>query len=100
MASGPHAVGRARRTATSAASTPCARCRRRWTPLEGTSTRSATTQVAAFLAIQEREARWWRDACVLYFQTFSKLQIPAGYERPERTLDELMAINSRYVPGI
>ena len=35
-------------------------------------------QVAAFLAIQEQEAQWWRDACIAYFQTFSKRPLPAG----------------------
>lgn len=28
------------------------------------------------LAIQVDEAEWWRDACVLYFQQFSKMEIP------------------------
>ena len=32
-------------------------------------------ETRAFLAIQESEARWWRDASVLYFQTFSKRPI-------------------------
>ena len=33
------------------------------------------------LAIQERDAVWWRDACLLYFQTFSKRPLPAGVEK-------------------
>jgi alpha-glucuronidase len=57
-------------------------------------------QVRAFLAIQEKEARWWRDACVLYFQTFSERPLPEGYERPERTLEEYQAITHPYAPGI
>lgn len=44
-------------------------------------------QIATFLRIQEKEAVWWRDACVLYFQTFSRRPIPAGYEQPAHTLD-------------
>lgn len=44
-------------------------------------------QIAMFLRIQEKEAVWWRDACVLYFQTFSRRPIPAGYEQPAHTLD-------------
>ena len=44
-------------------------------------------QIATLLRIQEKEAVWWRDACVLYFQTFSRRPIPAGYERPVHTLD-------------
>ena len=42
-------------------------------------------QVAAFLRIQEQEAKWWRDACIAYFQTFSKRPLPAGYRRPEHS---------------
>jgi alpha-glucuronidase len=56
-------------------------------------------QVRAFLAIQEKEARWWRDASVLYFQTFSGKPIPDAYDRPEHDLAYYMAIRKRYVPG-
>ena len=35
-------------------------------------------QVAAFLAIQHREAQWWRDASISYFQSLSKQPLPAG----------------------
>jgi alpha-glucuronidase len=70
-----------------------------WRSLEGTIDARRYEETRAFLAIQEKEARWWRDACVLYFQTFSKRPIPRGYERPARTLEELEAIQSRYVPG-
>ena len=35
-------------------------------------------QVKMLLAIQEKEAVWWRNACVFYFQTFSKMPIPAN----------------------
>ena len=43
--------------------------------------------VKPFLAIQEREARWWRDAALSYFQTFSRLPLPAGYASPGHPLD-------------
>jgi alpha-glucuronidase len=56
-------------------------------------------QVAALLAVQEREARWWRDACILYFQTFSRRPAPPGFE-PGATLEEYMRIQHFYVPGI
>lgn len=39
------------------------------------------------LAIQERDAVWWRDSVLLYFQGFSKLPLPAGVEKPAFTLD-------------
>ncbi|MDB5262743.1 MAG: alpha-glucuronidase [Adhaeribacter sp.] len=56
--------------------------------------------VKTFLGIQEKEARWWRDACVLYFQSISKKPLPAGLPRPENTLDYYMQLNPRFVPGI
>lgn len=44
-------------------------------------------QVRTFLSIQEKEAVWWRDACLLYFQTFSRRPLPDGYEPPVHTLE-------------
>ena len=48
------------------------------------------------LAAQHREALNWRDACVLYFQTYSKQPIPAPFKKPERTLDEMKKIVEIY----
>jgi alpha-glucuronidase len=42
------------------------------------------------LRIQARDAEWWRDACLLYFQTFSKRPIPSDMEHPVHNLDEMM----------
>jgi len=44
-------------------------------------------RVQGFLRIQEAEARWWRDASVLYWQSFSHLPLPPGYEQPAHSLD-------------
>lgn len=41
------------------------------------------------LVIQSREAVWWRDACLLYFQTFSHRPIPRELDRPVHQLDQL-----------
>jgi len=49
--------------------------------------------VAKKLAIQERDAVWWKDASLSYFATFSKLPLPAGVEKPERTLAEYKTID-------
>ena len=38
---------------------------------------------------QARDAWWWRDACVLYFQTFSKLPLPDGFRPAKFKLDDL-----------
>ena len=56
-------------------------------------------ETRAFLAIQEKEARWWRDASVLYFQTFSKRPIADSCGPPADTLEHYMSISSRYAPG-
>jgi alpha-glucuronidase len=56
--------------------------------------------VRALLVIQEQEARWWRDACVLYFQTFSRRPVPPGCEPAEKALSEYIALHHDYVPGI
>ena len=59
-----------------------------WNSLEGSIDAERFNQVQAFLKIQEEEAEWWRDACLLYFQTFSKQPFPPGYEKPAATLEE------------
>jgi alpha-glucuronidase len=43
-------------------------------------------EVDSFLSIQAREARWWRDAALTYFQTFSRMAIPTDYAQPEHPL--------------
>jgi alpha-glucuronidase len=62
--------------------------RRQWDTLAGRIDAQRHADVAERLAIQERDAAWWRDAALLYFQTFSHRPLPDGVERPERTLDE------------
>ena len=50
-------------------------------------------EVQRKLRIQARDAEWWRDACLLYFQTFSKRPIPQDMEHPVHNLDEMMQFN-------
>jgi alpha-glucuronidase len=47
-------------------------------------------EVQRKLRIQARDSEWWRDACLLYFQTFSKRPIPQDVEHPVHNLDEMM----------
>ena len=47
-------------------------------------------EVQRKLRIQTRDAIWWRDACLLYFQEFSKRPIPQDMEHPIHNLDEMM----------
>ena len=50
------------------------------------------SEVQSKLRIQARDAVWWKDACLLYFQTFSKKPIPYDIERPVHDLDSLKKI--------
>ena len=40
------------------------------------------------LKIQMRDAVWWKDVCLLYFQTF-RMPVPAGIERPVHELEDM-----------
>ena len=60
---------------------------RTWDGLEARVDADRFRRVQGFLRIQEAEARWWRDASVLYWQSFSHLPLPPGYEAPGHSLD-------------
>jgi alpha-glucuronidase len=57
------------------------------------------TQVSMYLKMQEEEAIWWRESCLLYFQTFSHLPIPGKYPAPIKTLDYYKQLKFPYAPG-
>jgi alpha-glucuronidase len=59
---------------------------RAWDGLESFVDAARFGRVREFLRIQEAEARWWRDASVLYWQSFSRLPLPPGYEPPAHPL--------------
>lgn len=48
------------------------------------------TRVQTKLRNQRHNAQIWNDACVLYFQQFSKMPIPYELNRPQNNLDELI----------
>jgi alpha-glucuronidase len=73
--------------------------RRTWAGLESHVDAERFAQVAAFLAIQEQEAQWWRDACIAYFQTFSKRPLPAGFAPPRHSLEYYQSLKFPYAPG-
>jgi len=64
---------------------------KKWADLSAVIDPERHAEVTRKLAIQERDAVWWRDACLLYFQTFSKQPLPAEVEKPAKTLDEYKA---------
>jgi alpha-glucuronidase len=71
-----------------------------WETVSDHVDRARFQQVRELLLVQEREARWWRDACLLYFQTFSRLPLPDGVEGPERSLEHYRAMRFPDAPGI
>jgi len=73
--------------------------RRTWASLAGKIDSERYTQVGTFLEIQEKEARWWRDASIAYFQTFSQRPLPAGFPPPEHDLHYYQTLCFPYVPG-
>jgi alpha-glucuronidase len=73
--------------------------RRTWAGLERFVDAERFAQVSAFLAIQEQEARWWRDACIAYFQSVNGLPLPAGFAPPAHPLEYYKSLKFPYAPG-
>jgi alpha-glucuronidase len=70
-----------------------------WNSLKGKVDNEQFEHVKMLLAVQEKEAVWWRNACLLYFQTFSKMPLPAGIEQPDHNLDYYKSLRFQFVPG-
>lgn len=70
-----------------------------WTNLKDALDPERWEQVRMLLAIQANEAVWWRNACLLYFQTFSRMPLPAGAERPDHDLPYYENLRFYYAPG-
>ena len=56
-------------------------------------------EVRMLLEIQLQEAKWWRNASLLYFQTFSGRELPDGVGRPEENLEYYKSLKFPYAPG-
>lgn len=63
-----------------------------WDRVESLIDAERFRDVQSRLKTQLRDAVWWKDACLLYFQEFSKFPIPYGIERPIHELEELKKI--------
>jgi alpha-glucuronidase len=71
-----------------------------WDKMQGKVDAERFTLVKQLLALQQQEALTWRDACVLYFQTFSKMPINPTYPKPQHPLQYYKDQKLYYVPGI
>jgi alpha-glucuronidase len=71
-----------------------------WQSIEPLIDAEQFNQVKQLLAIQAKEAVWWRNSMLLYFQQFSKQPIPNNYEQPDKTLEYYQNMKFHFVPGI
>ena len=71
-----------------------------WNSLQSEIDPERFDHVRQLLAIQVQEAEWWRNACLLYFQTFAKRPFPAEIEKPTGDLEEYKSRKFPTAPGI
>jgi alpha-glucuronidase len=69
---------------------------RQWAQVQPAVDAELHADVTARLAVQYREALWWRDACVLYFQTLSRRPIPPTLPKPTRSLADVKELVDIY----
>lgn len=70
-----------------------------WDKVEGLVDEQRFAQVKALLEVQHRDAMYWRDACVSYFQQVSGLPLPEGSPEPARSLEFYRKDETqRYIP--
>ena len=70
------------------------RMRAEWNGLKGRVDPERFALTARYLAIQQAEAQWWRDACLAYFQSFAKMPYPQGYAAPAHPLAYYESLNA------
>jgi len=73
--------------------------KQKWVALKPFVDKDRYEQVMQLLNVQHEEAIWWRNGCLLYFQTFSKQPIPAAYEQPYKTLEYYKSLRFPFAPG-
>ncbi|WP_289288343.1 alpha-glucuronidase [uncultured Muribaculum sp.] len=65
---------------------------RQWTAAKPYIDPELWNDVNERLMTQARDANWWREGCLLYFQQFSGMPIPDNVTPPVHTLDQLKGI--------
>lgn len=61
-----------------------------WASLQPYVSQQIFDEVTQKLDIQKKDAEWWRDACVGYFQTFSEKELPDGARPLNIPIDSLL----------
>src|SRR3569833_1403247 len=70
-----------------------------WQSVAGLVDKERFIEVKQLMNIQLDEAIRWRDACLQYFQNFSKLPVPAKYEKPLHPLEYYEEQKFYFLPG-
>ncbi|WGL18356.1 alpha-glucuronidase family glycosyl hydrolase [Microbulbifer bruguierae] len=70
-----------------------------WHSLENHIDPERFDKTARLLAVQAREAKWWRDASVAYFQSVSGRRLPAGSAQPSHSLEYYQQQQFPWAPG-
>jgi alpha-glucuronidase len=73
--------------------------RRDWDALRPQIDADRWEKTAAYLAVQEREAQWWRDASLAYWMSINGLPLPAGSSAPAHDLAWYKAQSFPHAPG-
>jgi alpha-glucuronidase len=73
--------------------------RRTWSGLSDYVDPERFQQVSRYLDIQLKEARWWRNACLAYFQAVSGRDWADGVEPPPETLEYYRSLRFPFAPG-
>ncbi|WP_429276082.1 alpha-glucuronidase family glycosyl hydrolase [Novosphingobium gossypii] len=70
-----------------------------WNGVKGKVDAERWSKTATYLAIQHREARWWRDASLAYWMSVNGRALPAGSAAPEHDLAWYKAQRFPLAPG-
>jgi alpha-glucuronidase len=71
-----------------------------WDSLKSRIDPEISQTVSAHLTIQNKEAQWWRDACLRYFATVGNLQFPKDVITPPYDLNYYKSLSFPYAPGL
>ncbi len=70
-----------------------------WAKLAGRVDTERHAEIAAMLGVQLREARWWRDASLAYWQSVSGRALPPGVAAPAQSLSYYQGLQFPFAPG-
>lgn len=70
-----------------------------WDGVKGKVDAERWSKTATYLAIQHREARWWRDASLAYWMSVNGRTLPTGSAAPEHDLAWYKAQRFPLAPG-